>query len=357
MKEFQSKPLHDKRSGRVDQELEGTLTTTTVDVTTATATTVNATTLDTNVAAAAVTLTGTTLAADGTDANIDINITPKGTGDVVMSSVDIDGGTIDDVVIGGITPAAVTATDLTASGSISDGTLTITGGDITAAGSITSGDFQDGTITMTGGNITGATSVTATTLTDGTASLTGGDLTGVGTIKTTDNNGTLNAALTNASVDENGDGKHHVTTIILAADTMDPPTAAANEAHGTLLYTFPAGAHLHEVTYMSVALQGGGVVDADTPEVGIGSVIGAGAVAVLNGTPAFMDYITEQTAANCSGTATVAMTGATAGIGTGISLNATGDTKAVHLNYACNWAGADTLTATGTIVLKWTDIA
>lgn len=49
-------------------------------LTTVTATTVNATTFDTNVAAAGVTLVGTTLAADGTDANIDINITPKGSG-------------------------------------------------------------------------------------------------------------------------------------------------------------------------------------------------------------------------------------------------------------------------------------
>lgn len=42
--------------------------------------TVNAATFDTDVAAAGVTLSGVTLAADGTDANIDINVTPKGTG-------------------------------------------------------------------------------------------------------------------------------------------------------------------------------------------------------------------------------------------------------------------------------------
>jgi hypothetical protein len=45
-------------------------------------TAVNATTFDTNVAAAGLTLAGTTLAADGTDAAIDITLTPKGTGDV-----------------------------------------------------------------------------------------------------------------------------------------------------------------------------------------------------------------------------------------------------------------------------------
>jgi hypothetical protein len=54
--------------------------------------TVWATTFDTNVAAAGVTLTGTTLAADGTDSNIDISITPKGTGEVNLPKVDIDAG-------------------------------------------------------------------------------------------------------------------------------------------------------------------------------------------------------------------------------------------------------------------------
>ena len=47
-----------------------------------TATTVLSTTFDTNVAAAGVTLVGNTLSADGTDTNIDINVTPKGTGAV-----------------------------------------------------------------------------------------------------------------------------------------------------------------------------------------------------------------------------------------------------------------------------------
>jgi hypothetical protein len=52
--------------------------------------TVNATTFDTNVAAAGVTLAGTTLAADGTDANIDITMTPKGTGTVNPSALSVN---------------------------------------------------------------------------------------------------------------------------------------------------------------------------------------------------------------------------------------------------------------------------
>jgi hypothetical protein len=51
-----------------------------------TATTVNGTTFDTNVATAGVTLAGTTLAADGTDANINISLVPKGTGQVVINA-------------------------------------------------------------------------------------------------------------------------------------------------------------------------------------------------------------------------------------------------------------------------------
>jgi hypothetical protein len=63
----------------------------TVSATTVTATTVNATTFDTNVAAAGVTLAGTTLAADGTDTNISVTITPKGTGVVTTAASYNDG--------------------------------------------------------------------------------------------------------------------------------------------------------------------------------------------------------------------------------------------------------------------------
>lgn len=90
----------------------------------ATATTVNATTFDTNVAAAAVTLSGTTLAADGTDAAINISISPKGTGEVDISKVDIDGGAIDGTTIGETTPAPGSFTTLTTSGTVTHSGLT-----------------------------------------------------------------------------------------------------------------------------------------------------------------------------------------------------------------------------------------
>ena len=87
-------------------------------------------TFDTNVSAAGVTLTGTTLAADGTDSNINIAITPKGTGEVDITKVDIASGEIDNTVIGGTTAAAGTFTSLTGT------SLNLSEGNITNAGDI-----------------------------------------------------------------------------------------------------------------------------------------------------------------------------------------------------------------------------
>lgn len=54
-----------------------------------TLTTVYATTFDTNVSTSGVTLSGTTLSADGTDTDININITAKGTGQVIIDDLQL----------------------------------------------------------------------------------------------------------------------------------------------------------------------------------------------------------------------------------------------------------------------------
>jgi hypothetical protein len=48
--------------------------------------------LDTNVTAAGLTVTGTTVAADGTDTNIDLTLTPQGSGVVTTAATYSDGG-------------------------------------------------------------------------------------------------------------------------------------------------------------------------------------------------------------------------------------------------------------------------
>jgi hypothetical protein len=57
-------------------------------------TSIDSTTFTTSNAAAGVTLTGSTLSADGTDTNIDINITPKGTGEVNITNIDVVSGKV-----------------------------------------------------------------------------------------------------------------------------------------------------------------------------------------------------------------------------------------------------------------------
>ncbi|MFP3733219.1 hypothetical protein SB690_20900, partial [Bacillus sp. SIMBA_006] len=46
--------------------------------------------------------------------NGNINITPNGSGRVVIGAIDVNGGNIDGTVIGASTPAALTATRMTA---------------------------------------------------------------------------------------------------------------------------------------------------------------------------------------------------------------------------------------------------
>mgnify|MGYP001327320960 CR=1 FL=1 len=114
------------------------------------ATTFYGTTFDTNVAAAGVTLAGTTLAADGTDVDININITPKGAGEVNLPKVDIDAGTIDGVTIA--------TSDITVG---AGKTLNVSAGTLTLADNQISGDkVEGGTIAAT--TITSLTSTTVT---------------------------------------------------------------------------------------------------------------------------------------------------------------------------------------------------
>lgn len=80
--------------------------------------TVLATTFDTNVAAAGVTLSGVTLSADGTDANININVTPKGSGEVTLPKVNIDGGAIDGTAIGANSASSGSFTTLNANNAV-----------------------------------------------------------------------------------------------------------------------------------------------------------------------------------------------------------------------------------------------
>jgi hypothetical protein len=164
--------------------------------------------------------------------------------------------------------------------------------------------------------------------------------------------GTANTGVTAVSYD---DGRDVVTVLTLTALPIATITGGGTVAYGKLLYTFPAGAQMIVAMYMALTFDH--ALANATFKAGIGSVIGSGAVSVLNGTATFMDYITEQNVDSNpgGGTLTDVLLAPTAGLTSGIALNKVVGVKAVHLNVADVWpAGPNTdLTATGTITIKW----
>jgi hypothetical protein len=157
------------------------------------------------------------------------------------------------------------------------------------------------------------------------------------------------------AVEEGGDGSYHKTTLTVSS-TLPAIAGGAALAVGKLLYTLPAGAHAVKVSYMSMALTAAdGNIDADTPDVGVGTVIASGAVAVLGGTATFENLITGQTATNCTGTATVKTIGPTAG--TVLPIEAAG-AHTIYFNVADTWAasGETACPISGTVVIEWTTL-
>lgn len=76
-----------------------------------------------------------------------------------------------------------------------------------------------------------------------------------------------------------------------------------------------------------------GNIDSDTPDLGLGTTIASGAVAVLSGTAAFENVMTGQTMDDCDGTAE------TTAVATELLIQASGD-KTVYLNVADGWAAS-----------------
>lgn len=154
------------------------------------------------------------------------------------------------------------------------------------------------------------------------------------------------------------DGVHIVSVLTLDGFTVGTVAAAA-KGIGAAVFTLPAGVALVSQIYSSIAFDNAdGSCDTDDPVAGFGSVVASGAVAVLNGTATFMDYMTEYTATNCAGsTPDVKFLNATAGANVGISLNLSGSSKSIFLNCAETWTGTTTITASGSVVINWTKIA
>jgi hypothetical protein len=170
--------------------------------------------------------------------------------------------------------------------------------------------------------------------------------------------GSTPSTISTVTATEYSTGKDVVTVLTLTNFVVGALAGAgAALGLGNIIYTFPAGQHL-ELVYGLDSLVLTAVGTAVNTDTGLGSVIASGAVNVLSGTGTFEDRLTGQTIGTdpAGGTAVSKLLAATAGIGTGIALNATNSVKDVFLNSAGTWNANNTgnLTASGTIVLKWT---
>lgn len=195
----------------------------------------------TSAAAAGLTLTSNDLLADGTDTDIDIDLIPKGTGEVNISKVDINGGAIDGTVVGGAAPAAGTFTTLNATGG---GALTGTWTDL---GSVTTVDINGGTVDAT---VVGGATPAAGTFTDALATDSVGFATGAGGTVTQITSRTTGVTL-NASCGE-------ITLVAgsLAGHEADEFTLTNSEIAATdvVIVNIKSGAGVAERKYYTVTV-------------------------------------------------------------------------------------------------------
>jgi hypothetical protein len=163
----------------------------------------------------------------------------------------------------------------------------------------------------------------------------------------------VGTAATGVTAVEEGDGNYHKTTLTVST-TLGAIVGGTDLGLGVLMYTLPTGSHMIKSARMSMALTAAdGNIDADTPDVGIGTVVASGAVTVLSGTATFENIVTGQTATDCSGTASVIDVTPTAGTG-GLAI-ATGGAHTIYFNVADGWAasGETACPIAGTIVIEW----
>lgn len=152
---------------------------------------------------------------------------------------------------------------------------------------------------------------------------------------------------------ELGSANTHVTVLTFTTGAALPAIAGgADLAVGKLVYTLPAGAQVITGSDYSVGItQTAGNINADTPQVALGTTIASGAVAVLTGTAGFYNVGTDSAAANCTGTPTVLASSVNV-------VSQAGGTKTIYFNAAADWtAGGDPAAElTGTITIFWTQL-
>jgi len=165
--------------------------------------------------------------------------------------------------------------------------------------------------------------------------------------------------------EEFGSTVEHVTKLTLTAFAMGTVPDNASLAIGAKFYTFPAGTIMVENISWVGSILGTVSVLTATPEFGIGSTIGLGAVSVLSGTGTFEDYMDGNTSGGTNGTTVAPDINGTTFYKVGrnnldyVIKTSGGAARDLFLNAAAAWSDvttAGTLSATGVITIRWRKI-
>lgn len=143
-------------------------------------------------------------------------------------------------------------------------------------------------------------------------------------------------------------GNVHISTVALKDVTLISPAGGADLAAGVLLGTLPPGKIIVRSVALDLSLANTtGNSAADTPDLGIGTTVAAGAVATLNLVAGAENILTGQTINDCAGTQEIL----TSEVDVAIEAAAA---HTVYLNIADGWAAnGDVIKANGTVKLEW----
>lgn len=166
--------------------------------------------------------------------------------------------------------------------------------------------------------------------------------------------GNSGVVISNGFTAEHFGGEAGVWRTVLTATSATMPAIAGGAALGVgrLAMTFPAGVKIISGSAISLGLtQTQGFVNANTPVLGLGTVVASGAVSVLSGTATFQNIMAGSAVANCTGTQLVNQ------VNTGLVIPAA-DAGTVHVNTAGTWAanGDTGLLIRGFAVIMWTEL-
>lgn len=123
---------------------------------------------------------------------------------------------------------------------------------------------------------------------------------------------------------------------------------SGNGAMGRLLYTFPtsgsSGIVLHSIL-ANVVCSGTGIVNNNTPEIGVGTSIASGSISSLSSNSTFENILYGNPSLTSVNGATSYKINCR---------NISNTSMGIYLNMAGNWSGADTITCTGSLTINWT---